>query len=211
MTQSDVSRGTPTPMQQVEEQVSHLWWVPLVVGLVSAGIGLGILAGDWDLTGLVVVTGLLLVIRGVAVMLSPHFAGASRYEHVFAGLLGVVTGVVLLAWPDATLLVLAFFVGAWLAVSGGFHIVLSYARRQALPHWGLSLVIGVVELLLGVWAMRRPEVTLDLIITIIGLWAVITGVVYCLLAFELRRGLRSFLEPVTGSPSRDEAPTAYLR
>jgi uncharacterized membrane protein HdeD (DUF308 family) len=47
----------------------------------------------------------------------------------------------------------------------------------------------VIELLLGVWAMRRPEVTLSLLITIIGLWAVLTGVIYCVLAFEIRRGL----------------------
>jgi len=47
-------------------------------------------------------------------------------------------------------------------------------------------VLGVVELLLGVWAMRRPEATLALLITIIGLWAVITGVIYCVLAFEIR-------------------------
>jgi uncharacterized membrane protein HdeD (DUF308 family) len=44
----------------------------------------------------------------------------------------------------------------------------------------------VIELLLGIWAMRRPEVTLALLITIIGLWAVVTGVIYCVLAFEIR-------------------------
>ena len=34
--------------------------------------------------------------------------------------------------------------------------------------------------------MRRPEVTLALLITLIGLWAVVTGVIYCVLAFEIR-------------------------
>jgi Short repeat of unknown function (DUF308) len=53
--------------------------------------------------------------------------------------------------------------------------------------WGFTLTVGVIELLLGVWAMRRPEVTLALLITIIGLWAVVTGVIYCVLAFEIRR------------------------
>jgi uncharacterized membrane protein HdeD (DUF308 family) len=85
-----------------------------------------------------------------------------------------------------SLLVLAFFVGAWLAVSGGFHIVISFSRRRELPHWGFTVTVGVIELLLGIWAMRRPEVTLALLITIIGLWAVVTGVIYCVLAFEIR-------------------------
>jgi hypothetical protein len=45
----------------------------------------------------------------------------------------------------------------------------------------------VIELVLGLWAMRRPEVTLSIVIVALGLWAVITGVLYCVLAFEVRR------------------------
>jgi len=71
-------------------------------------------------------------------------------------------------------------------VSGSFHIVTSFSRRRELPHWGFTFTVGVIELLLGVWAMRRPEATLALLITIIGLWAVLTGVIYCALAFEIR-------------------------
>ena len=35
--------------------------------------------------------------------------------------------------------------------------------------------------------MRRPEVTLSIVVVALGLWAVITGVLYCVLAFEVRR------------------------
>jgi uncharacterized membrane protein HdeD (DUF308 family) len=186
------ARGrTPTPMQQLGEQIGHLWWVALVAGVVSIAMGLAVLAIDWTVTALVVFTGILLVVRGVALVLSPHYSSGQAHEHAIAGALGIVGGVVLLAWPDATLLVLAVLVGVWLAVSGGFQIVLSFARRRELPSWGLSLGIGVVELLLGIWAMRRPEVTLTLVVTVIGLWSVITGVLYCLLAFEVRRDARA--------------------
>ena len=84
----------------------------------------------------------------------------------------MIAGIVLIAFPHPSLLLLAFFVGAWLTVSGGFQIVMSFARRRELRHWGLTLAVGVVELLLGIWAMRRPDVTLSLLIDIIGLWAV---------------------------------------
>jgi len=87
--------------------------------------------------------------------------------------------------------VLAFFVGAWLTVSGGFHIITSFSRRHALPHWWFTFAVGVIELLLGIWAMRRPEATLALLITIIGLWAIVTGVIYCVLAFEIRSAARA--------------------
>ena len=195
MSQQVPSRGqTPTPMQQLGEQIGHLWWVALVAGVVSIGMGLAVLAVDWTVTALVVFTGILLVLHGVALVLSPHYSSTQAHEHAIAGALGIVGGVVLLVWPDATLLVLAVLVGVWLAVSGGFQIVLSFSRRRELPSWGLSLGIGVVELLLGGWAMRRPEVTLSLVLTVIALWSIITGVLYCLLAFEVRRDAKALAE-----------------
>jgi uncharacterized membrane protein HdeD (DUF308 family) len=132
-----------------------------------------------------------------ALAFSPAYTGKTSGEHVLAGIAGVIAGIVLVAWPGPTLLVLAFFVGAWLTVSGGFHIITSFSRRRALPHWGFTFAVGVIEVLLGIWSMRRPEATLALLITIIGLWAIVTGVIYCVLAFEIRSAPR---EP---APSTD--------
>ncbi len=187
MSQSaSLGEGAHSPLREVAEQIRHLWWIPLLTGLVSIGLGLAILATPWTVHALVIITGLVFVIRGIALAFSPAYAGRTSGEQVVAGIAGVIAGVVLVAWPGPSLLVLAFFVGAWLAVSGGFHIVTSVSRRRELPHWGFTFSLGVIELLLGIWAMRRPEATLVLLITIIGLWAVVTGVIYCALAFEIR-------------------------
>ncbi len=182
--------GPPSPLRELAEQIRHLWWIPLIMGLVSIGLGLAILATDWTVHALVIITGLVFIIRGIALAFSPAYAGRTSGEQVVAGIAGVIAGVVLVAWPGPSLLVLAFFTGAWLAVSGSFHIITSLSRRRELPHWGFTFSIGVIELLLGIWAMRRPEVTLTLLITIIGLWAVMTGVIYCALAFEIRGAAR---------------------
>ena len=175
-----------SPLRELAEQIRHLWWIPLLTGVVSIGLGLAILATDWTVRALVIITALLFIIRGIALTFSPAYAGRTSGEQVVAGIAGVIAGVALVAWPGPSLLVLAFFVGAWLTVSGSFHIVTSFSRRRELPHWGFTFTIGLIELLLGVWAMRRPEATLALLITIIGLWAVLTGVIYCALAFEIR-------------------------
>ena len=179
------------PLQQLAVQVSHFWWVPLLTGLISIGLGLAVLASDWTVKALVVTAGIFMVVRGLATAFSPHYAAGGRGEHVLAGVIGMVAGIVLIGWPEPTLLVLAVVLGAFLTVSGAFHIISSVARRHAIPHWFFSVGVGVVELLLGIWVMRRPDVTLDLIITVFGLWAVITGVIYCVLAFEVRSGDRA--------------------
>ena len=191
--------GQHSPLQELAEQIRGLWWIALLAGLISIGLGLAILATDWTVHALVVITGLVLIIRGIALALNPAYAGRTSGEQVIAGIIGIIAGVVLVAWPRPTLLVLAFFVGAWLAVSGSFHIITSFSRRRELPHWGFTLVLGVIELLLGIWAMRRPEATLALLITIIGLWAVITGVIYCVLAFEIRSASRELAKAADGT------------
>jgi hypothetical protein len=51
---------------------------------------LAIAATDWTVKALVVVVGLLLVVRGLALVFSPAHATASAGEHIVAGLIGVV-------------------------------------------------------------------------------------------------------------------------
>jgi uncharacterized membrane protein HdeD (DUF308 family) len=203
---SELSPGAQQRLQQAAKQVSQLWWVPLLTGVVSVVLGLTILATDWTVHALVVVTGILFIARGLALAFSPAYASGSSGEQVVAGVLGILAGIAMVAWPGPTLLVLAFFVGIWLAVSGGFHIVESIARRHDMPYWGFTLALGVVELLLGIWAMRRPEVTLSLIIAVLGLWAIITGIIYCVLAFEVRNVGKELAEAAS-SGALDAAET----
>jgi len=201
MSQNVAGSRQPPLLDQMARQVSRWWWVPLAAGLLSIVLGLAILASPWTIKALVVVTGLLFVIHGVALVVSPAYAGDSRGEQVLAGILGIIAGIVLLAWPGPSLLLLAVFAGAWLAVSGGFNIVMSVARRHTLPYWGLTTAVGVIELVLGLWAMRRPEVTLSIVVVALGLWAVVTGVLYCVLAFEVRHVARAVTTVTSGASS----------
>jgi uncharacterized membrane protein HdeD (DUF308 family) len=208
MSQSVAGSRPPPLLEQMARQVSRWWWVPLVAGLLSIVLGLAILASPWTVKALVVVTGLLFVVHGVSLVVSPAYAGDSRGEQVLAGILGIIAGIVLLAWPGPTMLLLAVFAGAWLAVSGGFNIVMSIARRHTLPYWGLTTAVGVVELVLGLWAMRRPEVTLSIVVVALGLWAVVTGVLYCVLAFEVRHVARAVAPAATRATPASPAATA---
>jgi len=207
--QAGVAREGPV-LAQAARQVSLLWWVPLLSGLVSVLVGLLILVTDWAVKGLVVLVGLLFLIHGVALVFSPVFARESRGEQVLAGIVEVLAGVVLLAWPAPTFLVLAEFAGIWLVLAGGFHLVTSVARRHALPAWGLSAAVGAVEVLLGLWVMRRPEVTLSLVVVVLGLWAVLTGVLQCVLAFEVRRTVRTLAGASAATPDEVAALRARV-
>lgn len=171
-------------------QVKERWWIPLLAGLVSAALGLVVLAAGWSAGSLGIVTGLLFIVRGAALSLNPAYAARGSGEHVLAGITGAIAGLVLFAWPGPTGQALVLFAGVWLVVSGGFQVVVSAARRRELLYWRLTLAVGVIELLLGLWVMRTPAATWMSTGAVIGIWAVITGILYCVLAFEIRTATR---------------------
>lgn len=167
-------------------QVKGRWWIPLLAGLVSAALGLAVLAAGLSVGSLAVMTGLLFIVGGAALAFDPAYAARTSGEHVLAGLAAAIAGLVLLVWPGPTGLVLVVFAGVWLVATGGSQVVVSTARRRELPWWRFTLALGVVELLLGLWAMRSPGATVASTSTVIGMWAVVTGVIYCVLAFDIR-------------------------
>jgi hypothetical protein len=167
------------------EAVARDWWLLLVTGIVTLVFGALILAIDWSVSSLAAFVGALFIIQGAAFLITRPLDGGTRSTNVIAGLLGIGAGIALLVWPDRGLYVLAVFIGIWIVVSGLLHIVGAFVNRHA-PHWWLVLVLGLIEVPIGIWAMRRPGLTLAVIITLAGVWAIVTGIWQCVIAFEVR-------------------------
>jgi uncharacterized membrane protein HdeD (DUF308 family) len=191
VTSSKQVRRTEEPARSVR----RTWLVPLIAGIVSIAAGLVVLATPWTIGQLAVFAAFIFIFRGVTIAFNAiEGREPSRWLGIFAGVCGVLAGIWLLAWPGPSLLVLAIFIGAWLTVSGVFNAVGAIASRREIPHWGLFLAIGIIEVLLGMWAMRRPDFSLALAITVLGFWAIITGSLYIAVALELRSLVRSVVD-----------------
>jgi uncharacterized membrane protein HdeD (DUF308 family) len=167
------------------EEVAKSWWLFLVTGIVSLVFGALILSVDWSVDGLAAFIGTLFVIQGAAYLITRPLDGGTRATNVIAGLLGIAAGIALLVWPDRGLYTLAVFVGIWVVTSGVLHVVGAFVNRHA-PHWWIVLAIGLVEIPIGVWALRRPGLTLAVLVTLAGAWAIAVGAWQCLIAFEVR-------------------------
>jgi uncharacterized membrane protein HdeD (DUF308 family)/alpha-beta hydrolase superfamily lysophospholipase len=92
----------------------------VVVGVAWIGVGVGILL--WPglgLRGLAFVVAVALIVSGI-VRLVGALRGTEdqRLAAVLLGVASLILGVVALAWPDITLLVVAVVFGVWLVVSG---------------------------------------------------------------------------------------------
>ena len=182
----DTSAGS-TLTRAAATEVARNWWLLLFNGALLIVSGFLIFSIDWTIRELATFIGALFIFEGLATALTTGLGDRIRQTNVITGLLSIVTGVVIIAWPGPGLVAVAIFLGAWLIVSGTLAIVGAFSLRQLLPGWWLLLIIGLLEVPLGVLALADPGATLAALVTVAGIWAVAIGVMRVVLAFEVKR------------------------
>jgi uncharacterized membrane protein HdeD (DUF308 family) len=168
------------------EEVARYWPIFLIAGLTSLVFGALILSVDWSVDSLATFVGVLFILQGASVAITSPLDGSGRWSNLGAGVIAAIAGVALIAWPDKGLRTVGVFVGIWVLVFGGLHVVGALSNRHV-PNWWVMLVVGVIEVPIGIWAMRRPGQTVALLVTLMGAWAVVTGIYQVLMASELRK------------------------
>ena len=89
--------------------------------------------------------------------------------------LSVVAGILVIAYPDTTLLLLAIVAGINLLLLGTIRIVDALVADQDSGGRLLGVVVGVLSVVAGLIVVRRPGESLLAIIVILGIWFVIDG------------------------------------
>jgi uncharacterized membrane protein HdeD (DUF308 family) len=188
------------------QQIARNWWVLLLNGAVLIVAGFLIFSIDWTVRELATFIGALFIFQGLADALTTGIDARARQTNVIVGLLSIATGVLIIVWPKPGLLAVAIVLGAWLIVMGTFAISGAVAARDVLPDWWLLLIIGLLEVPLGVLALANPGATLAALITVAGIWAVAIGVMRVVLAFEVKR-LPTYVDQAWASPSTNGVAT----
>jgi len=111
--------------------------------------------------------------------------------HLLLGLVDVGAGVIALAWPGPTALVLVLLVGAWAMVAGLVEIYAGFEVGESAGTRALFFVSGLISIAFGIVLFARPgvgAVTLALLFglfnLVYGFWALIEGI-------DLRRAHRT--------------------
>ena len=98
------------------------------------------------------------------------------------GVLAVIIGIVVLAWPSVTVLALVILFAVYAFMAAGREAVRGFSSRRAGPVLG-HLLLGLVDLAAGVVALAWPGPTALVLVLIVGTWAIIAGLVEIAAAF----------------------------
>jgi uncharacterized membrane protein HdeD (DUF308 family) len=168
------------------EEAARSWWIFLFAGITSIVFGVLILTIDWSVSSLGTFVGILFFLQGAWLAVTPPLDGSGRWSNLGAGVIAMAAGIALVAWPDKGLQTVGIFIGIFVLSLGLLHIVGAISNRHV-PNWWHMLVLGLAEVPIGVWAMRRPGQTIVLLVTLAGAWAIVSGIYQVLTAFELRK------------------------
>ena len=169
------------------DRLSAVWWVYLLRGLLSAGIGLfALLSPLATVEALVRLIGILLLLDAASGLIGT-IRSSDRGANLYTVLIGAGAGLILLFWPAATARAALILFGAWLGIFGlGLIFV---ARRLGGPDGRNTAVMtgGAIALLLGVVLILWPGLGTVTFSWMFGFTALLMGGVFLFLAIKLRR------------------------
>ncbi len=103
------------------------------------------------------------------------------------GVITLLAGVAVLVWPGRTLIVVAVLFGIQLIVAGIFRFVAAFATDDLTGGTRvLFAVLGVLSLIIGLYAVRHVYVTLLALALLLGIFWIINGVTELFMALSHR-------------------------
>jgi uncharacterized membrane protein HdeD (DUF308 family) len=165
-----------------------LWYLLVLTGLISLGIGAVVLAHpSRSLTTLCVIVGIYLLVAGVIVIaktVSDQERGAGG---MLLGILALIAGVVVIRHPSQSLVAVSLAIGLFFLVDGA----LDLARAITGPRRLLHLLRGGLLLAAGVAIVSSPHITVKTLAILTGIALCLNGAIQIIEGFMLRERERA--------------------
>jgi uncharacterized membrane protein HdeD (DUF308 family) len=166
------------------------WWLILLRGI--AAVIFGLLTFGWPgvtLVTLVLLYGAFALADGVLALIAAIMGGkpAPRWWLALVGLLGIVAGLIALALPGMTALVLLYCIAFWAIAIGVMQVFGAIRLRKEIDNEWMLIASGIISVVFGLILIVAPGAGALGLLFVIGVYAVIHGIMLITLAFRLRR------------------------
>jgi uncharacterized membrane protein HdeD (DUF308 family) len=106
------------------------------------------------------------------------------------GLLFIFFGILVTFYPQETLQKLFFLLGLVILLGGVITLGLSLMNKKDNKSWKGLLAFAIVDLALGLFIMLFTKLALDILIVVIGIWALLIGAYQLIQYFGLSKEAR---------------------
>jgi uncharacterized membrane protein HdeD (DUF308 family) len=173
----------------MQQLISNFRTMFLVRGI--AAVLFGIIALVWPkltLSALVLVFGVFAIISGITAV-----AAALRSTEVqgwglllFEGILSILAGVIAVVWPGITALAFIYLLAAWAIITGVLEFIAPLSFPMSTGRAVLMVLAGLVSIVFGILIASQPSSGLLAVVWVIGVYAILFGIMYIVVYFESR-------------------------
>lgn len=124
-----------------------------------------------------------------------HRAYGGAGLRILQGVLTLGFGVMLVAWQAITVLAIVWTVGIWAILVGVIQVVVALSLRKVTRSgWAWGVLSGLVSVIFGAIVVARPAAGLVSIIWVVGVYAIMLGVLLIGFGLQVRRLAREVAE-----------------
>jgi uncharacterized membrane protein HdeD (DUF308 family) len=109
------------------------------------------------------------------------------FGHLLLGLISIAAGVVALAWPAPTALVLVLVIGAWAVVGGIVEVVNGFGAGETAGTRAMYILTGLVAVAFGVLLFARPGLGAITLALLFGLFSMVFGITRITLGVQMHQ------------------------
>ena len=166
------------------------WWQILIRGLIALIFGILVLA--WPgiaIAVFVIIFGAYVFVDGIFTLVAAinYKAGAGSRTWLFIrGIAGIIVGLVIFFFPVIAAAALVILVAAWALVTGVMELIFAFKANQDTAIRWMFAISGILSLILGLLMVAQPIIGALVIVWVIGIYAVLAGILLIILAFRLR-------------------------
>ena len=116
-----------------------------------------------------------------------NFGVKNWWVSLLLGLLYILIAICLMFTPLASYVALSVLFSVSMFVSGTLEILFAVTNRKNISSWGWYLVGGIIDLILGIYLIAYPMVSMEVIPFIIAFWLMFRGFSSVGYAMDLKR------------------------
>lgn len=116
-----------------------------------------------------------------------NFAVKNWWMSLLLGLLYILVAVCLMFAPLSSYVALSIIFSISMLISGLIEIMFALGNRKNLSSWGWYLAGGIIDLLLGIYLVAYPLLSMEVIPFVVAFWLMFRGFTFTGYAMDLKR------------------------
>lgn len=166
------------------------WIIFLVNGVIAILFGLlALLVPSETIKTMTIYFGLLILLGGLIMFYFSikNLQAKKPYLLLMAeALFAILVGVIIVFYPKSTLQIFLIMIGIWASIMGLFQIIIAVQMKGKVTNHSMFTLNGVITLVFGLLLFFNPMGAIKALFIIIGLLALVAGLLLVYLGFKVR-------------------------